>query len=110
VNQIAPYVHQASSKGDLERVKRLLEDPRAGALDINHQNPMTGRTALHEATVAGNADLVRYLLRKGADPFIRDKRNKTALELTKADAIKLALKECKYRGYKLNNPLIHCVV
>ncbi|KAI8053275.1 Oxysterol-binding protein-domain-containing protein [Syncephalis plumigaleata] len=93
VNQIAPHVHQAASKGDLEQVKRLLEDPRAGALDINHQNPMTGRTALHEATVAGNADLVRYLLRKGADPFIRDKKNKTALELTKAEAIKSALKE-----------------
>ncbi|RKP27661.1 ankyrin repeat-containing domain protein, partial [Syncephalis pseudoplumigaleata] len=81
VNQIAPHVHQAASKGDMEHVKRLLADPRAGALDINHQNPMTGRTALHEAIVAGNADLVRYLLQRGADPFVRDKKNKTALEL-----------------------------
>ncbi|KAI9597519.1 Oxysterol-binding protein-domain-containing protein [Syncephalis fuscata] len=93
VNQVGPQVHQFASKGDLDQVKRLLEDPRAGALDINHQNPMTGRTALHEAVVAGSADLVRYLLRKGADPFVRDRKGKTALELTKAEAIKSVIKE-----------------
>jgi ankyrin repeat protein len=86
-------LHQYATRGDLEAVAQLLASPKAPMFDINHQNPVTGRTTLHEAVASGNVELVEYLLKKGIDPFVRDFKGKTAIELTRSDKIKSLLKD-----------------
>jgi ankyrin repeat protein len=50
-----------------------------------------GTTALHAAAQAGRADLVRYLLEKGANPNIADSNGYKAIDLVGAGAGKAAL-------------------
>ncbi|MFH0821783.1 MAG: ankyrin repeat domain-containing protein [Pseudomonadota bacterium] len=57
----------AARAGDMEEVLRLLNE---GA-EVNATSP-SGYTALHYAASKGHADLVRLLLRHGADPDLRE--------------------------------------
>jgi hypothetical protein len=45
-----------------------------------------GMTALHVAAQSGRADLVRYLLERGANPAIADSNGRTPLDLVSAGA------------------------
>ena len=60
--------------------------------DINKQDKY-GRTALHYATVQVLSDIVKYLIKAGADRTVKDKRGDTALEY--------ALRERPYRFSRL---------
>ncbi|KAL7754497.1 hypothetical protein RI367_000482 [Sorochytrium milnesiophthora] len=77
------------------KFKELFSSPRVrSCVDINHRDPTTGATPLHEASRRGDADLVRWLLvDRQADPFIRDKKGKYFYEVTKDDKIKAVFKE-----------------
>lgn len=49
--------------------------------NINLQDQDTGVTALHLATMQGNSRIVRRLLMKGANRYLKDTSGKTALDL-----------------------------
>ena len=62
----------------LNVIEFLLETPH---LEISvNQSDGNGFTALIKASFRGHYDIVKYLIKKKADPYIRDKRDKSALE------------------------------
>lgn len=65
----------AAARGDLETVKDMVED----GVDIDAKEVKLGGTALHEASAAGYAELVSFLLENGADPTVKDKKGETPL-------------------------------
>ncbi|CAI2185017.1 6291_t:CDS:2 [Funneliformis geosporum] len=71
----------------------LFSDPRAAALvDLNHQDPSTGATLLHDSARKRDVDMVKFCIEHGADVSIRDRKGKLAIEVTKDENIKLLLK------------------
>ena len=60
-----PSLATAAKRGDVEALRWWLET--AGKAP-DFRNPMNGDTLLHLACEAGEADAVRYLLSRGADP------------------------------------------
>jgi hypothetical protein len=61
-----------------------------GAFDINAQTD-EGYTLLHYAADQGNLEMVRELLKRGADPTLRSKTGSTAYDMATGTAIKAAL-------------------
>ncbi|EGD73192.1 integrin linked kinase [Salpingoeca rosetta] len=55
-------LHSAAARGDLDTIKRLLDD---GVFIDLHDS--TGSTALHAAAASGHSAAVRYLVRRGAN-------------------------------------------
>lgn len=84
--------HAVERESDELEVLKLL-DRRGASLDqpkySNHQYSwnlqyfMGLGTPLHRAAQLGKAEVVSYLLDKGADPSIRDSKGRTALECAK---------------------------
>ena len=70
-------LHFAASKGNLESVKLIMERPDASEL-INKGNAY-GNTALHEAAVGGQDAVITYLIEKGANVNVINKRGSTPL-------------------------------
>ncbi|XP_045694740.1 2-5A-dependent ribonuclease [Phyllostomus hastatus] len=64
---------KAVREGDTERVRQLLEE---GA-DVNFQGEEGGWSPLHNAVKMKREDIVRLLLRHGADPCLRKKNGAT---------------------------------
>jgi ankyrin repeat protein len=64
---------------DLEGVARLLREH--SQLDINYRTPRTGQSALSNAVSTGDAQLVRMLLRHGANPSLGSYEQQTPLIL-----------------------------
>lgn len=64
---------EAVQQGDVARIQQLLEQ---GA-DVNVQEDAGGWTPLHNAVQSGRVDIVRLLLRHGADPHRRKKNGAT---------------------------------
>jgi ankyrin repeat protein len=56
-----------------------------------------GKTALHLAAESGNADLVRYLLNKGARKNLVDAEGHKPMDLAKASEIKSLLQSVASR-------------
>ncbi|KNE54947.1 hypothetical protein AMAG_00888 [Allomyces macrogynus ATCC 38327] len=79
----------------LAALQQLFRDPRAAALlDINHRDPSSGATVLHEAARRGDAAMVKWLLTdRRADPLVRDRKGKFFYEISKDDHIKALFKE-----------------
>jgi 7,8-dihydropterin-6-yl-methyl-4-(beta-D-ribofuranosyl)aminobenzene 5'-phosphate synthase len=71
----AAEIHDVAEKGDLNKVKALLEkDPRL----INEKNDFGG-TPLHVAAQAGQLEVVKFLFEKGADLNSKDMYGMTPL-------------------------------
>ncbi|CAF1142382.1 unnamed protein product [Adineta ricciae] len=72
-------MHEASSMGDLPLMKLLL----AHNANINVQGGNERITVLHEALLNEpvNESLIKFLLENGADPHIKDKNGKSAIDL-----------------------------
>lgn len=75
----AASVAQVTTDGDILATCRVLisNGSRIGTRDLEQMTP------LHAASEHGNADVVRELLERGADPSAVDHRNETALEKAK---------------------------
>ena len=65
-----------SDGGSLREVRSIVE----GGGDVNWQLTPTGLTPLMAAASAGHADVVAFLLGKGADAALRDANGRTALD------------------------------
>ena len=70
---------RAAAKGELEDLKRLLS---FGA-QMNGQGSDSQRTALHQAVIGNQFDVLMFLLSAKADISTLDRNNKTALEYVK---------------------------
>lgn len=70
----------AASNGDLPEIKRAV----ALSVDIS-KGDYDKRTALHLASAEGHEEVVKYLIRKGANPNAKDRWSKTPLEDAKAN-------------------------
>ena len=77
-----PKLVRAAKRGDLNRVQRLLE--AGGDVDICDGY---GRTALMEACREGHFDVVRCLLKHGADPSKESLSGSGAIQYAKSKAI-----------------------
>jgi hypothetical protein len=67
----------AAYDGDIQAADILI---KLGA-DINQQAQEGGRTPLMQAVLKNNADMAAFLLKNGADEFIKDSYGKTALDM-----------------------------
>jgi hypothetical protein len=67
---------QAADAGSSDSVQRAL---RQGA-QIDAKDENDGTTALIGAAINDNIDVVKVLIAHGANPFLKDDRNKTARE------------------------------
>jgi hypothetical protein len=83
----------AASEGDLQQVDNALHNDA----NINVKDDETGFTALHEATVNGYADIVRFLISKGAHINAKDSDRLTplyrAITYEKPTMVKLLLSQ-----------------
>jgi len=58
----------------------------AAGADPNHAEPQEHRAALHWAAAGGNADIVRMLLRAGANPEALDSQARTPAQWANGNA------------------------
>ncbi|KAK3821413.1 MAG: Oxysterol-binding protein-domain-containing protein [Benniella sp.] len=82
-------MHQYSNSGDLASLKKLFDHPRAAfVLNISHQDTETGSTILHAASRRKDIAMVQWCLDQGIDTLLKDKKGKTASDVTKDAKIK----------------------
>jgi hypothetical protein len=97
----AKEIQDLVSRGDYEKLERLLEEPRVeGSLDVNSLElvtdtvtAQTGGTLLHEGARKKDTKLIQILLLHGADPFRRDKKGKLPQDVTKDDKTRAMVKK-----------------
>ena len=70
-------LHVASLRGDLEEVKRLIENEGFNPLQTESKN---GQNALHYAAWGGQLEVMQYFIEeKGCNPTCQDFRGSTPL-------------------------------
>ncbi|KAG6895683.1 hypothetical protein C0992_013293 [Termitomyces sp. T32_za158] len=69
----------------LEKGAKIDEIPRRYDEDVSMHRDTGMGTALHQAAVAGQLEVVQFLLKKGADPRLKNAVGKTALELAREE-------------------------
>lgn len=88
-----PVLHRACERGYMHTVALLVSHPE---VDLDQQHSTNGYTALHCASLAGQAAVVEVLLGKGADVNVMCKRRRTALHLAcitnQEEVVKLLLR------------------
>ncbi|KAG0324174.1 hypothetical protein BGZ99_002137 [Dissophora globulifera] len=95
-------MHQYSESGDLNGLKSLFDHPRAAfVLNISHQNTENGSTILHSASRRKDMAMVQWCLDQGIDTLLRDKKGKTAADVSKDSKIKSLLRDSRSQ---VNNP------
>ncbi|KAK7113598.1 ankyrin repeat domain-containing protein 40-like [Littorina saxatilis] len=77
--ELEEKMREAASIGDMALLRNLVELKN---IDVNSQNNMNGRSALHWAAKRNHQTVVEYLLTHGADRQAVDKDGKTAEQLT----------------------------
>lgn len=72
-----PELYKAVSNCDVDKVKSLIEN----GIDLNERSS-NGNTSLHKAIMLENIPIVRLLLTNCAKLFIKNKKGKTAYDLS----------------------------
>ncbi|HYY59691.1 MAG TPA: ankyrin repeat domain-containing protein [Pyrinomonadaceae bacterium] len=88
----------AASENDLPRVKELI----AAGADVNRRDKNLDATALDEAAIYGNREMVRALLDAGAEINARNSRRQTALMMLDDDATDNLVWDLVSAGAKIN--------
>jgi len=92
-------MHQYSNSGDLTSLKKLFDHPRAAfVLNISHQDTETGSTILHAASRRKDIAMVQWCLNQGIDTLLKDKKGKTASDVTKDAKIKSLIRDFSSQG------------
>ncbi|XP_058519648.1 ankyrin repeat domain-containing protein 42 isoform X1 [Ochotona princeps] len=71
--------HVAASKGDLEMLKKLVED---GVINLNERDD-NGSTPMHKAAEQGHIACLQWLVKMGADSNITDKAGERPCDVAK---------------------------
>lgn len=74
-----------------------LKESLSASPSLLNVQPAGRWTALHQASSAGHADAVTYLLERGADTSLRTNDGKTALEVASSDKVVSLLKDAESR-------------
>ena len=74
---------EASKRGDTGEVERLIREGE----DVNKKDEHGGESPIHWAAVRGHTDTVKLLLDRGADPYITNKKGKTARDLDRTGLV-----------------------
>ena len=86
-------LNSAVSRGDLDEVKRLLN----GQANINARHPEHGSTPLSSASFVGRLDVVKYLVKRGADIKTTNRDGNTPLHVAtfmcRTDVVKFLLEQ-----------------
>ncbi|KAF9107967.1 hypothetical protein BGX27_008533 [Mortierella sp. AM989] len=99
LTQTTTLMHQFADSGDLPSLMSLFDHPRAAfVLNISHQNTETGSTILHSASRRKDMAMVQWCLDQGIDTLLRDKKGKTAADVTKDSKVKSLLRESRSQG------------
>ena len=69
-------LHQASHRGDLEEVKRLVEEKKLNSLEKRGKN---GHNALHCTAAGGHLGVMKYFIERGYNPASEDSDGRTCL-------------------------------
>ena len=80
-NSASSNIWEASHNGQLELVRKLLDD----GIDIDSQSPKGGYTALICAAAAGHVELIEFLIEEGADMSLKDDFGFTALTAAESE-------------------------
>ncbi len=82
-------LEECCRNGNAEQLQLALKLPEGLHLsyDLNQQNGDTGDTCLHIAAASGHADCVRMLLDKGANCFVKNVNDATALHVANEDHV-----------------------
>ncbi len=72
---------EAIKKRDGTKVTEFVEEPGSGAVIINTRDVTSGETALHLLIADKDLEWTTFLLQKGANPNIEDKKGETPLML-----------------------------
>nr|ODN99988.1 oxysterol-binding protein [Cryptococcus depauperatus CBS 7855] len=99
-NLLTQYVSSSLSSAEESRaVVMFLEGPRASVANLSGLDERTGTSLLHEAARRRDLRLVELAVKRGADVFVRDKRNKRVLDGEKNadERIKVFLRQFSYR-------------
>ena len=78
----------------------MLDTLMSHGVDINAREGTTGHTALRLAALYGKAELVHWLLDRGADPFVMDRYGRTP-----RDEAETSLMQKKDRAERLQQPM-----
>ncbi|KAF8977358.1 hypothetical protein BGZ46_007456, partial [Entomortierella lignicola] len=99
LTQTTTLMHQFAESGDLTSLMSLFDHPRAAfVLNISHQNTENGSTILHAASRRKDMAMVQWCLDQGIDTLLRDKKGKTAADVTKDPKIKSLLRDSRSQG------------
>ena len=91
-------LQQAAWRGHVSATQALLAKDE---IDVNMTNSV-GHTALHQAGSSGQKDIVRLLLKAGADPTLLDKHGQSAQALAEANEHDLVADILKQHGRELS--------
>ncbi|MDF1539773.1 MAG: ankyrin repeat domain-containing protein [Candidatus Thorarchaeota archaeon] len=107
MREIDQQLINAASDGDLESVKKAVED---GA-DVNAQDEFFKDTALHKAASAGHESVVEYLIENGSDMLFMNGVDFTPLHLAARDGqisvVRLILEKIDTIPERILNDAIH---
>lgn len=99
LSRTTALMHQYADAGDLTGLIGLFDHPRAAfVLNISHQDTDTGSTILHSASRRKDMSMVQWCLDQGIDTLLRDKKGKTAADVTKDSKIKNLLRDSRSQG------------